>query len=308
MHTRRVRRTLVTLALVMCARRAAAEPAAPRPGLFAGPFTSSHLFAMPTADVVGPYQLSLAGEASLLSETDALSSGGLAAVGFGDIAQLEYRVAAAFSNLGERDLTLPSLGVQFKAPLRERRYLPAFAMALRLGLPRKDELDDGSEIYSFDQRVNDLYLVSRLRLWGPFERFTLHGGLRVGAATIIAQDGSEVSDVLWLPAGGWEVQMTPDARLVGELALVPAFHPTAPDEEDRIATKPFGRLGVRWAVHPAVVVDASLGYRIEVARFMEESGGALDALVDWDIRLGAELFVPWGALACRTGGVLCQSK
>jgi hypothetical protein len=272
---------------------------------FSGPFTSSHLFAMPTADVVGPFQLSVAGEASLLSESNTLSGGGLAAIGFGDVAQLEYRVSAAFSNSGEADLLLPSLGVQLKAPFRERRGVPALAVALRLGLPRTTELDDGSEVTAYDQRVNDLYVVGRIRLWGPLRGVTLHGGLRVGAASLKTED-TEVSDVLFLPAGGWELQMNPSARLIGELALVPVFDPLAENEEDRITAKPFGRLGVRWFVHPAFAIDASLGYRIEIVRFMEENRGSLDDLIGWDIRLGAEFFVPWGALVCRTSGHLCK--
>ena len=106
--------------------------------------------------------------------------------------------------------------------------------------------------------------------------------------------------------GGWEVQMTPQTRLAGELALVPSFAPETAEHPSRIGTKPFGRLGVRWAIHPAFVIDASLGYRIEVARFMDDPTGGLGSLVEWDIRLGAELFVPWGALLCRAGGVFCE--
>jgi hypothetical protein len=28
--------------------------------------------------------------------------------------------------------------------------------------------------------------------------------------------------------------------------------------------------------------------------------------VTWDIRLGAEVFIPWGALACRATGAFCE--
>jgi hypothetical protein len=31
-----------------------------------------------------------------------------------------------------------------------------------------------------------------------------------------------------------------------------------------------------------------------------------DVVQQWDIRLGAEVFVPWGALACRAAGVFCD--
>src|SRR5215216_2183024 len=59
--------------------------------IYAGPFPSSRLFAMPIADVVGAYQLSLSGDGSLLQQPGVLSSAGVAALGFGDLAQLEYR-------------------------------------------------------------------------------------------------------------------------------------------------------------------------------------------------------------------------
>ena len=65
--------------------------------IFAGPFQTSRLFAMPTAEVVGAYQLSLSGDASLVNEANVLSSSGVAAIGFGDIAQLEYRASNAIS-------------------------------------------------------------------------------------------------------------------------------------------------------------------------------------------------------------------
>ena len=65
-----------------------------------------------------------------------------------------------------------------------------------------------------------------------------------------------------------------------------------------------GRVGVRWAALPAVVLDASVGYQLEVARSRPADG--LDALVQWDIRVGGEVFVPWGALACRLTRGFCE--
>ncbi len=307
-----MRAVVIASLLVVCAGVARADnerPVRKRDAsvrqVLRGPFGSSHLFAMPTTDVVGAYILSIAGEGSLLSESDTFSGAGVAAIGFGDVAQLEYRLSAAFSNLGESDVLLPSLGVQFQIPLRERAYVPAFAVALRLGFARVDELDDGTKVHRFDEKVNDLYVVGRLHLWGPFRRFTLHGGLRVGAASI-RNDDVEKKKTLWLPAGGWDVQMTPQTKLAGELALVPVFSPGINGVESRFETKPFGRLGIRWAIHPAFILDASLGYRIEVAKFDQKPTGGLDELIEWDIRLGAEVFVPWGALLCRARGALCE--
>ena len=63
--------------------------------ILGGPFRSSRLFAMPVADVVGAFQLSLSGDASLLQEPGILTSAGVAAIGFGDVAQIEYRHTSA---------------------------------------------------------------------------------------------------------------------------------------------------------------------------------------------------------------------
>jgi hypothetical protein len=65
-----------------------------------------------------------------------------------------------------------------------------------------------------------------------------------------------------------------------------------------------GRLGLRWAVIPSLIIDGSIGYQLEVANTAQPE--RLDAVVQWDIRLGAEVFVPWGALACRAAGAFCE--
>ncbi len=289
-----------------------AEPAPRRPDvswarIFRGPFTSSRLFAMPTADVVGAFQISLSGDASLLNESNVISSSSVVAVGFGDIAQLEYRNSSALSTLEETPIALPTLGVQLKIPLRERRYLPGFAVALRFGFPRTESTDGGR--ISHEERVTDLYAVGKLPLWGVFERVTLHGGLRVSQADIESTGDpglANVKRVLWLPAGGWEWRVADATALVGEIALVPQFAPGDTGRASSIGSGVFGRAGVRWRVLPSFVLDASVGYRVEVARLGPATTNMVNALVDWDIRLGGELFVPWGAVLCRGVGVFCE--
>ncbi len=314
----RARLTSVLLALLLLGgqRLASAEPetadpehAPRRPDatwaeIFTGPFPTSRLFAMPTAEVVGAYQLSLSGDASLVNEANVLSSSGVAAIGFGDIAQLEYRASNAITTLADAPIRLPTLGVQLKVPLRERKYLPQFAVALRFGFPTEES---AGELVHHEQ-ATDLYLVGRLKLWGPFDRFKLHGGLRVSSAEIVSDGPGAPADVkhtLWLPAGGWEVQMTPRTVLAGELALVPLFDPGDDGRGSKIRSGIFGRAGIRWHILPAVVFDASVGYRIEVLR-LGEGAEDLKGLIDWDIRLGGEVFLPWGAALCRTARLFCE--
>jgi hypothetical protein len=274
-----------------------------------GPFASSRLFAMPTADVVGAYVLTLSGDASLLQEPGVLTSAGVVSIGFGDIAQLEYRHTAAITVTGIQ-APLPAAGVQIKIPLPERASVPALGFAFRLGVPRTERLAE----LDVRETVTDLYLVARLRL-GAAPWLTLHGGARVSSARLelagpaVDEGARSVRERLVLPTAGYELAMTPRARIVGELALAPRFVARAPDgtggaRAPGIGYGALGRLGMRWRVVPAVVVDASINYQADVG---ELAGTAsLDAVVAWDIRLGAEVLVPWGALACRATGVFCD--
>ncbi len=157
------------------------------------------------------------------------------------------------------------------------------------------------------ETVTDLYLVSRLRFDGaPWLR--LHGGTRISSGKVElagAESAAPVTRTLVLPTGGWELQMNPTAKLVGEIALAPQFR-----WEAGLGMAPvidyglLGRLGLRWSVLPALVIDGSIGYQLEVTNTAPAPG--LDAVVQWDIRLGAEVFVPWGALACRATGAFCD--
>lgn len=267
-----------------------------------GPFQSSRLFAMPIADVVGAYVLSLSGDGSLLQEPGILTSAGAVAVGFGDIAQLEYRHTSAIS-VDAVHAPVPAVGVQLKVPLPDRSWIPAFGVAFRLGVPRDQQLG----ATTVTETVTDLYLVGRLRFDGaPWLR--LHGGTRISSAKIALSGGRSFDGeprTMVLPTAGWEIAMNPTAKLVGEIALAPQFRWMPDTDMDPVVDYGLlGRLGLRWAVIPSVIIDGSIGYQLEVTNTAPAVG--LDAVVQWDIRLGAEVFVPWGALACRAAGVFCD--
>lgn len=277
------------------------KPTTPWPAIWRGPFRSPRLFAMPVADVVGAYQLSLSGDGSLLQETGILTSAGVLALGFGDVAQVEYRHTTAVG-IGRLTAPIPAIGVQLQIPLRERPWWPAFAVAFRLGVPRREEIDG----IPVDERVSDLYFVSRLRLRGWATGVTLHGGARVSSAKIERPDANLTgSRVMVLPALGMEIAATRTSRFVGEIGLAPQFKfDPRSDPAPKIDYGLLGRAGVRWAIAPAVVIDGSIGYQLEVARGQPADG--INAVVQWDIRLGGEVFVPWGAIACRVAGVFCE--
>ncbi len=286
---------------------AARTPDATMGTIFHGPFQSSRLFSIPTADVVGAYVLSISGEGSLLQQTGVLTSAGVIAIGFGDIAQLEYRQSAAISVTGV-DAPIPAVGVQLKIPIPDRLNVPEFGIAFRLGVPRREQFG----AIDVDEKVTDLYLIGRLRL-AAAPWLTLHGGVRASSASIELSNDPTRSDgkfsgqrTLWLPAGGYEIAMTPTAKLVGELELAPQFSWMPGGTADpKIGYAWLGRLGLRWRIVPSVVLDSSIGYQVDAVD-ASQTGGLRDVVSAWDIRLGAEVFVPWGALACRAVGVFCD--
>lgn len=267
---------------------------------------------MPTANVVGAYQLRLYGDASLLSEDDVLSTSSVAALGFGDLAQLEYRQSAAISHTSRELFGLPSIGVQFEVPLRERRYVPRFGLALRFGLPREDEMEGeaGLAARRFDERATDLYLVSSLSI----SRVALHLGARITQASLeeTGADAAEeeVKETLILPALGVGLEVSEHSSLLFEASMIPRFElpGDGPDgaTAGAIGSDPYGRFGVRWNALPWLTVDASVGYHLELERRRMRPDRGADALVDWDIRLGGELAIPWGSVACRSFGIFCS--
>lgn len=263
---------------------------------------------MPTANVVGAYQLRLYGDASLLSEHDVLSTTSVAALGFGDLAQLEYRQSTAVSRTSRDLFGMPSIGVQFEVPLRERRYVPRFGLALRFGLPREDEAAGAAGIAArtFDERATDLYLVSSL----PLSRVALHLGARITQASIeetgTSAPATEVEKTLILPAFGMAFAVSKHSSLLLEASMIPRFQPPSEDSPGSIGADPYGRTGVRWNALPWLTVDASVGYHLELERQRARPDTGVDALVDWDIRLGGEIAIPWGAVACRNFGIFCS--
>ena len=299
----------VLVVLVAFAGRAIADSDADAPvartrdatlgDVFRGPFQSSRLFAMPTADVVGAYVLSLSGEGSLLQQPGLLTAAGVLAIGFGDIAQLEYRDSSAIS-VGGVDAPVPAVGVQVKIPIPERPSVPALGIAFRLGVPRTEQVATGT----VTETVTDFYVVVRERpSFAPWLK--LHAGARYSPSSIDLHDGHHASKSLVLPTGGIEIATSKQTRVVAELSLVPRFAGTPGSGVDPIVgTGVLGRAGLRWAVVPWLVVDGSMGYEIDPYASM--GGVASDVVHQWDIRLGAEVFVPWGALACRAFGAFCE--
>jgi hypothetical protein len=269
--------------------------------MFRGPFQSSRLFAMPTADTVGAYMLSISGDGSLLQQPGVLTSAGVIAIGFGDIAQLEYRHTEAISVTGV-DAPVPGVGVQLRLPIPEQSGVPVIGVAFRLGVLRRETF----AATNVDETVTDLFFVARER-FDSLAWLTLHGGVRVSSAKIaLSGDLMFTTDrTLELPTAGVEIAMNPTAKIVAEIAMAPHFAWTRGDPTASIGYGVLGRLGVRWSLLSSTVLDASFGYQLDPSG-MGFASDPRNVVQQWDIRLGAEVFVPWGALACRAAGAFCD--
>lgn len=268
--------------------------------IFHGPFQSSRLFAMPVADTVGAYMFTMSGDGSLLQQPGVLTSAAVLAIGFGDIAQLDYRHTAAISITGVA-APVPAIGGQLKLPLPEGPNVPAIGVAIRYGVERDEQV----ATTTLAESVTDVYLVARER-FAAAPWLTLHGGVRYSPAKVVVTDPTAMTTTIkrnmWLPAGGFELAVNDKSRVVGEAQLVPQFQ--FENGTAAIATGAQARLGLRWALVPWATFDASFGYQLDET--MGTNASPRDVVQQWDIRLGAEIFVPWGALACRAAGVFCD--
>ena len=259
---------------------------------------------MPTADTVGAFMISLSGDGSLLQQPGVLTSAGVLAIGIGDIAQVEYRHTEAISVTGI-NAPLPGIGVQLKLPIPESSGVPVVGVAFRLGRTRREVVG----ATNVDESVNDLFFVARER-FNSAPWLTLHGGIRISATNLDLTGDMKfsTSKTLFLPTAGIELAMNPTAKIVAEVAYAPRFSfihdPTTPDLAV-IDSGVLARLGVRWSLLGSTVLDASFGYQVNAGGVGFETTPR-NVVESWDIRIGAEVFVPWGALACKAVGVFCD--
>ena len=251
----------------------------------ARPGQSSRLFYMPIADTVGAYEMTLSYDGSLLEEPGLLSSAGVFALGIGDLAQIDYRHTSAIGIDGG-SVPLPAVGVQLKLPFDLGERVPAIAIAYRLGVEHHE--NDALE------KASDLYAVVHLAL--PLG-VDLHGGVRLTQATM-EFGGVKVEATKLYPAIGITHKFSESSTTILELGRAPRFsiESDLPSVESGVT----GRLGLRWRVHPRFALDDSAGY------LAQGMGTDPNDFLAWDIRLGGEVFVPWGALACESVALFCK--
>ncbi len=247
--------------------------------------TSSRLFYMPVADTVGAYEMTLSYDGSLLEEPGVLSSAGVFALGVGDLTQIDYRHMSAIGVDGG-SVPLPSVGVQLKLPIDTGAMVPAVAVAYRLGV----EHEEGDAVEKATDLIGVVHLALPLRL-------DLHLGVRVTQASLNF-GGTKVEATKVYPAIGIAHDFSETSTTIFELGRAPRF--SVDGGEPKISSGVTGRLGLRWRMHPRFALDASAGY------LAQDMGTDPNDFLAWDIRLGGEIFVPWGALACESLTLFCK--
>ena len=231
-----------------------------------------------------------------------LTSAGVLAVGFGDIAQIEYRHTGAISVTGV-NAPLPAVGVQLTVPIPEYAYVPKLGIAVHIGVPRDEQIGGATSPRRSPTSTSSCASGSRLA-------DAARRAARVAVAPehhrrrVAARSGSgahaRAADV-----GVRAARESDDARSSARSRGAAVHVDGDGAEKPAIAYGLLARFGLRWAIVPSVVLDGSLGYQLAKQNGVA-GAGPRDVVQQWDIRLGAEVFVPWGALACRAVGVFCE--
>ena len=101
---------------------------------------------------------------------------------------------------------------------------------------------------------------------------------RAGANFALIKYWGKANARLNVPAVG-SISITLDSLFTEtEVALAPQFHwMPGTEEQPSIGYGLLGRLGVRWAIVPSVIIDGSIGYQLEVANARPPSGATCTA-------------------------------
>jgi hypothetical protein len=232
------------------------------------------LFNVPTAQVLGSLKVYSTGGGALGVEKER-SLFGRIGLGLGDIADVEVASQSVINALREGSSTLPTSAFRIRL-LRERRTIPAVALALR-ATTNWQRLEGSSITVDCETRLTKLYAVSSKGV-GPVG---LHAG--VGLTDVRVKDphgwtfadptDNELRRNLWAPFGGFSVRANANAYFLGEIEGLPSyrFRPGTAGDEDDIETVWVGVFGVRFFFARWLVTDTGVRYRSDFVGIADAS-------------------------------------
>jgi len=252
------------------------------------PMDVSRLFTIPTANVLGSFRADLNGGGTFSAEKER-GFLGRAAVGLGDVAEVEFSTLSILNSLKARSSGFPTTALKMRI-FGERARRPAVACMLR-GTTGWRELDsDRSPIdfyrASYDTRLTRLHVIGSKTIAST----SVHLGIgwvdvRVkGPSTSGGEVQSGESQTnLFAPFAGFAVQVNPLTLIMGEIETSPRYKFPAGSEfsHPEVERAWSAVLGVRFFFTDWLATDAGAGYRSD-----------FDGIADASIRAAATIMLP----------------
>jgi hypothetical protein len=254
----------------------APDASAPGPVYF---IPTYRLFTVPTADVLRSLDISLSGGGAFSAESER-SFLGRAAVGLGDVAEVEISTVSVLTALKSSSSSVPTSAFKMRV-FSERGRRPALAWVLRGTTAWRD-------IDTYRTRLTRLQVVASKSV-GTVD---VHAG--VGWADIRVKDPGgyeggprwrgEMKRNLFSPFGGFSVPVNPRTTVMGEVDMVPRydFGEGLTRANEMILYAWSGAMGVRFYFARWLSTDAGVIYRSD-----------FDGLADATIRASANVLLPF---------------
>lgn len=277
------------------------RPKKPAVKIYEGPVDPRRLFLIPTADVLGPLEVSLGG-GTVIGEMGEEKRPflGRFSIGLGGVAEIEASTLGIVSGLAKGSATIPTAAFKLRfLPETNRFPFAGIAGALRSSPWRSETRNT----VKFEKRVSTLYFVASK----TFGHVSLHAGLSVSdlrirtrhAATgafisptpeqIKANDRDYVNENLFGPFVGLRIEVNPRTLLMLEYESTPEYNF---DEENPEVDK--GKIndvwmiiaGVRYFIFNWLPLDTGVLYR-----------GDYHGIGDMHIQAGLNLNLPLPRIA-----------
>jgi len=243
------------------------------------------LFTVPTADVLRSLDVSLSGGGAFSAESER-SFLGRAAIGLGDVAEVEISTLSVLNALKASSSSVPTSAFKMRV-LRERGDRPAVSWLLR-GTTDWRDIESPVPHVDFRTRLTRLQVVASKSV-GTVD---VHAG--IGWADIRVKDPGgypggprwtgELKRNLFSPFGGFSVPVNPRTTVMGEVDMVPRydFGEGFTEANQMILYAWSGAAGVRFYFARWLSTDVGVIYRSD-----------FDGLADAAIRASANVLLPF---------------
>jgi hypothetical protein len=247
---------------------------------------TSRLFNVSTAEVLRSLDICMSGGGAFSAESQR-SFLGRAAIGLGDVAEVEISTLAVLTALKRSSSSVPTSAFKMRI-FREKGNRPAMAWVLR-GTTAWRDVSGSATGVEYNTRLTRLQVVATKTIG----TVALHAG--GGWADIRVKDpggygheprwDGELKRNIFSPLAGFSVQVNPRTTVMGEVEVVPRydFGETLTQADEMILSAWSGVMGVRFYFARWLSTDAGVTYRSDFA-----------GLADCTIRASASVLLPLG--------------